>query len=135
MSAFFADVIVVIHLAIVSFCVAGELAILTGAAFKWKWIRNMIFRVLHLCMVLYVAGEAILGITCPLTEWEYRLRKMSGQHYAQDMSFVARIVRKIIFYDFPSWVFMDIYIGFGLLILLTFLLVRPRRKQKKDKLQ
>ncbi len=128
MYTFLADVILVIHSGIVAFCVGGELAILAGAAFGWKWIRNLPFRITHLCMVLYVAGEAILGITCPLTEWEYDLRLLAGQPY-ENMSFVARIIRKLIFYDFPPWVFTALYVGFGLIILLTFILIRPRRKK------
>jgi hypothetical protein len=130
MSAFLADLLVVLHFGIVGFCVIGELAILAGAVFKWKWIRTIAVRVIHLCLALYVAGESILGIPCPLTEWEYNLRVRAGQRYDRDMSFVARIIRKIIFYDFPSWVFTALYIGFGLLILLTFVLIRPRRKTK-----
>jgi hypothetical protein len=132
MNAFLADLIVVIHFFIVAFCVVGELAILAGAAFRWNWIRNMAFRILHLCLVVYVAGEAVLGITCPLTEWEYRLRTLAGQQSDQSLSFVARIVRSILFYDFPSWVFTALYVGFGALILLTFILVKPRRGRKGD---
>ncbi|OHE61078.1 MAG: hypothetical protein A2Y36_17215, partial [Treponema sp. GWA1_62_8] len=101
MSAFLADVIVVVHFGIVLFCIAGEIMILLGAASGWRWIRNLTFRLLHLGMVLFVAAEALLGIICPLTEWEYDLRLSAGQEYEEGMSFVARIIRKIIFYEFP----------------------------------
>ncbi|MGO8694721.1 MAG: DUF2784 domain-containing protein [Rectinemataceae bacterium] len=127
MYAFLADVIVVVHFGIVSFCVAGELAILAGAFFKWSWVRNMIFRVVHLGLVLYVAGESIFGVTCPLTDWENRLRMAAGQRYDQNLSFVARIVRSIIFYDFPAWVFTTLYIGFGIVVLLTWIFIGPLR--------
>ena len=89
----------------------------------------MTFRTLHLALVLYVAGEAILGITCPLTEWEYNLRLAAGQP-EQKISFVGRLIQSIIFYDFRPWVFTAMYVGFGLLILLTFIFIRPRRKIK-----
>ncbi|HCM24967.1 MAG: hypothetical protein A2Z99_02435 [Treponema sp. GWB1_62_6] len=128
MSAFLADVIVVVHFGIVLFCIAGEIMILLGAASGWRWIRNLTFRLLHLGMVLFVAAEALLGIICPLTEWEYDLRLSAGQEYEEGMSFVARIIRKIIFYEFPAWVFTALYVGFGLLVLLTLILVRPHRK-------
>jgi threonine/homoserine efflux transporter RhtA len=49
------------------------------------------------------------------------------------MSFLARLVRKIIFYDFPPWVFTALYVGFGALILVTFILVKPARSIKKAK--
>jgi hypothetical protein len=130
MAAFLADLIVLFHLLIVSFCVLGELAVLLGAALRWKWIRNMAFRVAHLCAVVFVALESVFGVTCPLTEWEYRLRGAAGQRYDEDMSFLARIVRKIIFYDLPHWVFTAMYIGFGVLIIATFILIRPSRKKR-----
>jgi hypothetical protein len=129
MAAFLADLTVFAHFLIVSFCVLGEAAILLGAALRWKWIRNLAFRIVHLGTVLFVALEAILGMTCPLTEWEYRLRGAAGQRYEADLSFLARILRKIIFYDFPHWVFTALYVGFGALILVTFILVRPARKR------
>jgi hypothetical protein len=132
-AAFLADLIVLVHFLFVSFCVLGELAILLGAALRWKWIRDMVFRIAHLCTVLFVAAESIFGMICPLTEWEYRLRAAAGQHYDSDMSFLARIVRKIIFYDFPPAFFTALYIGFGALILATFFLIRPTRKPKRDK--
>jgi hypothetical protein len=132
-AAFLADLIVFAHFLIVSFCVLGELAILLGAALRWKWIRNAAFRIVHLCAVLFVALEAIFGITCPLTVWEYRLRGAAGQRYESDLSFLARIVRKIIFYDFPPWVFTALYIGFGALIILTFIFIRPELKRRGDR--
>jgi hypothetical protein len=130
MEAALADLLVVIHFFVVAFCVLGELAILLGAALKWSWIRNLPFRIAQLSAVLYVAGQAILGISCPLTEWEYALRKAAGQHYEEDLSFVARIVRSIIFYDFPTGFFTALYVGFGAAVLLTFIFIKPVRKKK-----
>jgi len=131
MAAFLADAIVALHLCIVSFCVVGELAILAGAIFKWRWIRNPAFRLAHLGLVLYVAGESILGVTCPLTEWEYRLRMAAGQGREQNISFVGRLIRSLIFYDFPPAFFTALYVGFGLLVLATCVFVRPRRRLER----
>ncbi len=130
MEAALADVLVIIHFFIVAFCVLGELAILLGAALKWSWIRKLPFRIAHLSAVLYVAGQAILGISCPLTEWEYALRHAAGQRYEEDLSFVARIVRSVIFYDFPPWFFTALYVGFGAAVLLTFIIIKPVRTKK-----
>lgn len=130
MDVVLADVIVVFHFFYVAFCIVGELAILIGAFRKWNWVRNIAFRIVHLCAVVLVAVEAIVGVLCPLTVWEYDLRQSAGQTYDASMSFVARIVRSIIFYDFPAWFFTSLYIGFGVLVVLTLVLVRPRRKRK-----
>jgi hypothetical protein len=130
MKALLADLLVALHFLIVAFCVLGELSILIGAVCRWRWIRRFPFRISHLSAVLFVAGEAILGISCPLTEWEYALRMSAGQQHEQDVSFVARIIRNIIFYDFPAWFFTALYVGFGAVVLLTFIFVKPVRNRK-----
>jgi uncharacterized protein DUF2784 len=71
---FWADVLVAIHLAYVGFVVVGLLAIFAGMLFRWQWIRNPWFRWIHLSMILFVAGEAIVDFECPLTTWENTLR-------------------------------------------------------------
>jgi hypothetical protein len=132
-NAFLADAIVSVHFLFVAFCVVGEAAILLGALLRWRWIRNFPFRIAHACAVLFVAAEALLGATCPLTDWEYRLRSSAGQRYDADMSFVARIIRRIIFYDFPPAFFTALYLGFGALVLLTLIFIRPRLKNRPRK--
>lgn len=74
---FWADVLVVIHLAYVGFVVVGLVAIFAGMLLRWQWIRNPWFRWTHLAMILIVAGEAIVDFECPLTTWEKALRYRS----------------------------------------------------------
>ena len=126
--AFLADAVVTVHLAYVAFTVGGELLILLGGLFKWAWVRNLSFRIIHLASVVLVAVEAIGGAQCPLTVWEYRLRVLAGQHVEAQVGFIARIVRSIIFYNFPAWVFLAAYVGFALLAAATLFIVPPRRK-------
>lgn len=121
-----ADILVTAHFCYVAFTICGELLIIVGALLRWNWVRNLAFRIVHFCSVVLVAVEASTGIPCPLTEWEYRLRELAGQRVEAHISFIARIVRRIIFYDLPPWVFLAAYIGFALLVGLTFVLVRPR---------
>lgn len=126
--AFLADAIVVVHFCYVAFTVGGELVILLGGALKWAWVRNLAFRLVHLAAVVLVAGEALAGASCPLTVWEYRLRVLAGQRVEGQISFVARLVRTIIFYDFPAWVFLVMYVGFAAVVALTFIFFPPRRR-------
>lgn len=130
-SATVADILVAAHFCYVTFAIGGELFVIVGALLRWGWVRNLTFRIVHLCSVVLVAVEASTGIPCPLTEWEYRLRELAGQRVEAHISFIARLVRRIIFYDFPAWVFLAAYVGFALLVGLTFLLVRPRRRHSK----
>lgn len=123
-----ADAIVVFHFCYVSFAVGGELVTLLGWLLRWRWIRNLSFRIVHLTSVVVVAVEALIGVLCPLTEWEYRLRLLAGQTVEEEIPFMARLVRRIIFYDFPTWMFTLTYILFALLVAATFLLAPPRKK-------
>jgi hypothetical protein len=56
---------------------------------------------------------------------------MAGQGSEEEISFVARIIRALIFYDFPTWVFTALYIGFGAAVVLTFLFIPPRRRSSR----
>ena len=123
-----ADAVVLFHLCYVLFAVGGELLILLGWLRRWRWVRNLFFRIAHLAAVVLVAVEAAIGVLCPLTEWEYRLRLFAGQTVEEEIPFMARLVRRIIFYDFPAWVFTLAYILFALLVAATFIFVRPGGK-------
>jgi len=128
--ALFADIVVFFHLCYVAFTVCGELLILLGTVFRWGWIRKLAFRIVHLAACALVAVEALAGALCPLTTWEYQLRGLAGQRAESQIPLTARLVRSVIFYDLPSWVFTVAYIGFGLLVALTFVFIPPRRKMK-----
>jgi hypothetical protein len=125
-----ADFVAVVHFFYVLFAVGGQLCILLGALLRWRWIRHPVFRVIHLGAVSLVALEATLGVLCPLTLWEYDLRQLAGQATERNLSFIARLLRLIIYFDFPAWVFTVLHISFGLLVVATFIVVPPRfRKQ------
>ena len=100
--AVLADLIVAIHFCYVAFTVGGELLILTGGLLRWDWVRRLSFRITHLASVVLVAVEASTGTQCPLTVWEYQLRTLAGQRVEAQISFVARLVRSVIFYNFPG---------------------------------
>ena len=126
-----ADLMVSLHLIYVSFTIGGALMILAGGLFKWCWVRNRVFRFIHLGAVLLVAFEALGGIWCPLTVWEWHLRTLAGQDYEGEISFVGRLIRQIIFVELPDWGFTIMYVGFGILILGIFVLIPPTKRKKK----
>lgn len=127
-----ADIIVIFHFFYVIFVVFGEFFILIGGIFKWSWIRNIIFRGLHLAAILIVAFEAVFGIWCPLTIVEFNLRSAAGQTDGEAIPFLANIVRSIIFYDLPTWVFTVVYILFFLLVVLTLIFIPPKFHKKQS---
>jgi uncharacterized membrane protein YfcA len=122
-SALFADAILVVHALFVLFVVGGFALILLGAR-RWSWVSNRTFRMLHLAAITLVTAEALLGITCPLTFWEDMFRVAGpGQR-----SFVGRWVARLLYYDFPEWVFASAYCAFALAVLWAWRAVPPRTR-------
>jgi Protein of Unknown function (DUF2784) len=124
-----ADLVVAVHVIYVGYVVVGLLVIWLGLVCKWSWIRNPWFRWTHLAAILLVAAEAALKIPCPLTEWEYNLRVLSGQT-PEEGTFIGRLLHAVLFYHFPPWVFLILYFGFALLVLGTFVLAPPRWRRR-----
>ncbi len=85
---------------------------------------------LHLIAVGIVGLESLFGVLCPLTVWEYRTRRASGQGVEEEIPLLSRIIRSLLFYDFPPWVFTALYVGFSILVIGTFILIPPQKKQK-----
>jgi hypothetical protein len=122
-----ADLLVAFHFCYVLFCIGGEIVIILGGLLRWSWVRNLGFRVAHMAAVALVAAESLAGAWCPLTVWEYQLRLKAGQSIEQQISFIARLVRSLIFYNFPAWAFVVAYVAFAVLVALTLILVPPHR--------
>lgn len=120
-----ADVVVLAHFAYVLFVVFGLVATLVGVALRRPWARNFWFRVIHLTMIAIVVIEAILGITCPLTTLENRLRLAAGEQ-PHALDFIERWLHSIMFFRAPAWAFAVLYLAFGAAVLGTFLLAPPR---------
>lgn len=110
-----ADLVLYLHFAFVAFVVLGALGIVLGKPLRWSWTRNRLFRHLHLAAIVFVALETLLGIACPLTVWENRLRGIE-----HETGFIARFVQSLLYYDLPGWVFATAYVAFALFVLLLY---------------
>jgi hypothetical protein len=126
MHALLADVILLLHFAFVLFVVGGLAMIWIGAVAGWRRVRNFWFRVAHLAAIVFVAGEALVGVWCPLTVWEDALRGVR-----EEKSFIARWIHRLMFYNFPEWIFTLAYVTFALVVVATWWLVRPTRRARK----
>ena len=120
-----ADLVAAVHAAYIAFVVFGFIAIMLGVAMGWQWVRNVYFRAVHLAAILLVCVESLAGVSCPLTILEDRLRVL-GADKPYMGSFVGHQLDKLIFYNFPQGLFTVVYLSFGALVLLTFVLARPR---------
>jgi multisubunit Na+/H+ antiporter MnhB subunit len=125
---YLADLIVAFHAAYVGFVVFGLVLILLGVAMRWRWVRNRWFRSLHLAAIGIVVLESLIGMTCPLTDWEGRLRRMAGEGgYSGD--FIGYWTHRLIFFRADPGVFTLLYGAFGLAVLAAFVLAPPRWKR------
>lgn len=127
-----ADAVVTIHAMYVSFIVLGLVLILLGRAFGWTWVRNFWFRMVHLTMMGIVVVESLLGITCPLTTWEYSLRKAAAEPI-DGGSLIARIAHQSIFVNASPVMFTAIYLAFFGLLVASLILVPPKWRAARPK--
>ncbi|MBW1674665.1 MAG: DUF2784 domain-containing protein, partial [Deltaproteobacteria bacterium] len=95
-----ADIIAIIHLGYVIYVILGFILIVVGIILRWKWIRNLPFRITHLLAIVGVACEALLGVNCPLTVLECKLRYASNLS-EERVSFIGAIVDSLLFYNAP----------------------------------
>lgn len=127
---FLADLVAFIHLLYVLFVVLGQITIIIGVFRNWGFVRNFWFRIIHLAAILIVSFQEIFNLRCPLTILEDYLNDLAGRHYEKDLTFIGRLLNKLIYHEFPDWVFSMMYIGFGGLVLLTLIMFPPYTKRK-----
>ncbi|MGB3210546.1 MAG: DUF2784 domain-containing protein [Desulforhopalus sp.] len=121
-----ADGILVLHLLFVAFVIFGLLLIFIGKTRRWTWVRNPWLRIAHLAAICVVTLQSWLGLICPLTIWENALRaRAGGGVYAG--SFVSHLLETLLYYQAPSWVFTVSYTAFGIVVIASWFVVRPRR--------
>ena len=120
-----ADAVLLLHVLFVAFVIAGLLLILAGRLLSWDWVRNWWFRVIHLGAIGVVVLQAWLGVICPLTRLEMYLRDKAGDTtYAG--SFVSHWLEAILYYRAPAWVFAVAYTLFAIVVVMSWVWVRPR---------
>jgi hypothetical protein len=123
-----ADLIMLVHLAFIVFVIGGELCIIVGYFLQWRWVRHLIFRVGHLVAIGIVVLQAWANRICPLTLWENRIRHAAGEA-AYSETFIQHWVGRLIYYDAPAWAFTFAYTVFGVLVLVSWIWIRPRSRK------
>jgi hypothetical protein len=121
-----ADMVLALHVLFVAFIVIGLVFVYIGKVLSWSWIRNPWFRLLHLVAIGVVVIQAWFGIICPLTMLEMELRAQAGD-VVYGMTFISYWLGKILYYQFPEWVFVISYTVFAAAVVYSWYLVPPRR--------
>lgn len=114
-----ADAVLLLHLTVVVFVVAGPLLFVLGHRWGWPLVNTLRFRVAHGLTLGFVIVQAWLGQWCPLTLLENWLREQGGER-SYGTGFVEHWVGRVLFYQAPVWVFTAAYTAFGLLVLVVW---------------
>lgn len=127
MYAALANLVLVVHVAIVLFVVGGLVLIVLGNWRSWRWVNTYAFRFLHLAAIGIVVAEAWWGVTCPLTTLEMWLRLRAGAP-VHGGGFIEHWLQRLLYYDAPAWVFLLGYTLFALLVVAAWWRYPPRRR-------
>jgi len=124
-----ADSLLFVHVIFVTFIVLGLILIFLGKQFRWSWVRNPWFRIVHLLAIGIVIVQSWLGVICPLTIWEMALRERAGD-VVYTGSFIAHWLELILYYQAPQWIFITCYTVFGAIAIASWFWVKPRKFTK-----
>jgi hypothetical protein len=126
---YLADAVLVLHLAVVAFVVAGLVLIVVGNLRGWQWVNLRWLRLAHVAAILVVAAEAWAGVVCPLTTLESALRARAGAAtYAG--GFIEHWLSRLLYYDLPGWVFVLAYSTVAIAAVALWSLFPPQRKRR-----
>lgn len=114
-----ANLILALHLLVVMFVVGGLAVVPVGNRLRWHWVNRRGFRLTHLAAVLFIVAESWIGMVCPLTTLENRLRAQAGEG-RYDGGFIAHWMGELLYYQAPGWVFVLIYTAFAGLVALAW---------------
>ncbi len=120
-----ANAVLVVHVCIAVFVIAGWLLIVVGNVARWRWVNNLWLRLAHVVAIAAVVAEAWFGMTCPLTVLEMSLRARAGVA-TYGGGFIEHWLSRLLYYEAPSWVFVLAYSLFGLLVVGTWWYFPPK---------
>lgn len=126
-----ADLVLLVHAAVVLFVVGGLVLVVLGNAKRWHWVNATGFRAAHLVAIAVVALQAWAGVVCPLTTLESWLRVQGGLP-GYNASFVEHWVQRLLFYEAPAWVFTWLYSAFAAAVAATWWRYPPARAARAD---
>jgi hypothetical protein len=121
-----ADVIFVVHLGWIIFMIYGFILTVRGFWRPTFWDR-WVFRSIHLLGILFVAGIEILGQYCPLTVWEYALRRHYNPGGQYPHSFIIGYLEKLVYPDVSPLVFLLPTYTIALFTLVMFVVKPPSK--------
>jgi hypothetical protein len=119
-------IVLLVHVGVVIFNVAGMVAIPVGAWRGWAFVRHTGWRLVHLLSMMAVALQAVLGKACFLTLWQAALEQRAGTSPGA-APLLYRWVNMLLFWPVPLWVFTIVYGAALIYVALLWHIVPPRK--------
>lgn len=123
-----ADLVLVLHTAVVAFVIGGLVVILLGNRLGWRGVNAPLFRWTHLGVIMLVVVQAWLGRHCVLTDLEAWLRAQAGVA-PHGQSFIADALQRLLYIEAPMWALALAYTGFALLVAWAWWRHPPRSRR------
>ena len=124
-AALFANLVLVLHVCVAAFVIAGLALVFVGNLTRWNWVNHLWLRLAHLVAIAVVVAQAWFGIACPLTVLEMWLRSRAGAAtYAG--GFIEHWLSRLLYYQAPPWVFILAYSLFGVLVVASWWYFPPK---------
>lgn len=120
-----AGLVLYFHLLVILFIIFGFVVIPLGVKLKWKFINEFWWRLTHLVSMVIVAGQAILGAACFLTDIQSDLLQTAGKR-GYRVPFIQTYVDRLVYYNFPIWVFSIIYVILFIYTIYLWFKVPPK---------
>lgn len=124
-----ADLVLAAHIAFAAYIVLGLAAIWIGRIAGAGFVHNPWFRWTHLGCMAFVLAESLVGMFCPLTELEWRLRRASETAF-RERTFMERAGDLLLYEDLSDEAYLAVYAIFFAAMLITAKLVPIRGFRK-----
>jgi hypothetical protein len=118
-----ADIVLAVHFAIAAYTALGLVLVPVGGLLGWRWIRSRQLRTLHAGLMVFVAAEAVVGMTCPLTLLEAGLRGSAAPEW-----FWADQLSRLLYWDLPPSFFLGLYVLCAVWVVCLWFLFPPTSK-------
>ena len=123
-----ADIILIVHLGWILFMLYG-FALTVRAFWRPAFWDRWLFRTTHLAGILLVASLELLGKYCPLTIWEYGLRRETGE----PGYFILDWIERLIYPDVNPLIYLIPTYAIALFTLVMFVYRLPSKFRRKGK--
>ena len=121
-----ADLVLALHFGIAAFITLGLILIPIGGYLGWSWVRWRRLRITHAGLMIFVAFEAVVGMTCPLTIIEANLRRTAAPE-----SFWAYQLERLLYWDLPLSFFLWLYVACAIWVAWLWWRVPPLKPPQK----